>query len=111
MNPIVKNDFLSRIQRLLLLVLLSLSVTSAWASGDHGHGHSDEEEHEEEEAPKGPNGGRLMEDDGIQVELAIFERGVPPEYRAWVKRDGKAVKPADATLTVELERLGGRIDR
>jgi cobalt-zinc-cadmium efflux system membrane fusion protein len=41
------------------------------------------------------------------VELAIFEAGVPPEYRAWITRGGQPVSPGDVTLTVTLERLDG----
>jgi len=63
------------------------------------------------DADEGPNGGRLLEDGGFAVELAVFERGVPPEFRAWVTQDGKEVDPARVQLAVELHRLGGRVDR
>ena len=69
---------------------------------EHGHG-----EHEEQAEPaKGPNNGRLLRDGDITLELAIFEDGVPPEYRAWVTRAGKAIAPDAAQLQVALTRLG-----
>lgn len=58
----------------------------------------------------GPHGGRLLVSDGFELELAIVERGVPPELRAWARQDGRPVPPADLSLRVELARLGGRVD-
>lgn len=63
-----------------------------------------------DEPPKGPHGGRLLTEGSFGVELTIFERGVPPEFRAFLFENAKAL-PADAArLTVRLRRLGGRID-
>ncbi|RPH93831.1 MAG: HlyD family efflux transporter periplasmic adaptor subunit, partial [Lysobacterales bacterium] len=60
----------------------------------------------EAEPPRGPHGGRLLADGDFAVELAIFETGVPPEFRAWVTRGGQPVDPSDVTLRVTLTRLG-----
>ncbi len=60
-----------------------------------------------QEAPKGPHNGRLLADGDFVVELAIFEDGVPPEYRAWVTNKGKPLAPDTVQLTVELSRLDG----
>jgi cobalt-zinc-cadmium efflux system membrane fusion protein len=60
-----------------------------------------------QEVPKGPHNGRLLADGDFVVELAIFEDGVPPEYRAWVTRQGQPVAPEAVQLTVELARLDG----
>lgn len=59
---------------------------------------------------KGPHRGRLLAQDDFQLELAIFETDVPPEYRAWATMAGKAIAPADWTLQVSLSRLGGKVD-
>jgi len=56
---------------------------------------------------RGPNNGRLLRSEGVMVELAIFETGVPPEYRAWVSSDGTPVDPGAVDLRVRLVRLGG----
>ena len=60
-----------------------------------------------DEPAKGPHGGRLLTDGDFAVELAIFEDGVPPEYRAWITRDGKPVPSGDVELRVTLARLDG----
>jgi cobalt-zinc-cadmium efflux system membrane fusion protein len=62
------------------------------------------------EAATGPNGGRLLTDGELTVELAIFESGVEPEYHAWVSAGGEPLAPSAVSLTVELARLGGRVD-
>ncbi len=80
-------------------------------ASDHGHshGHDGHDDHEEE-AARGPNRGRLFADGGFTVELAIFEAGVPPEFRAWFTQNGQPVPPADVQLTVRLTRLGDVVD-
>lgn len=100
---------------LALLLALGLSACGQHAHDDpHGHGHGDHGAHghddHADEAPRGPNGGRLHEDNGLSVELKIEEDGQPPRYAAWVRLDGLPVPPANAQVTVELERLGGRVE-
>jgi cobalt-zinc-cadmium efflux system membrane fusion protein len=63
------------------------------------------------EPAAGPHRGRLLVDGDFTVELAIFEAGVAPEFRAWVTNRDAAVDPASVELTVELARLGGIVDR
>jgi cobalt-zinc-cadmium efflux system membrane fusion protein len=65
---------------------------------------------EEAEPEKGPNRGRMLREDDFAVELAIFETGVPPEFRVWVTKGGKAVDPSKVELNVKLTRLGDVID-
>jgi membrane fusion protein, heavy metal efflux system len=55
---------------------------------------------------RGPNNGRLLRDGDFQVELAIFETGVPPEFRAWMTAAGQPVAPDAVDLRVILTRLG-----
>jgi cobalt-zinc-cadmium efflux system membrane fusion protein len=89
------------------LFLISLSVGCGSAETYSEHAAADL--HEEREV-RGPNGGRLLRSGVFELELAIFERGTPPEYRAWAVKDGKAVEPTDFSLKVKLARLGGRLD-
>ncbi len=92
-----------------LLLLATLSISSlAIAHEDHDHG--DEQEEHAGEIAKGPHNGRLLEEGDFVVELAIFEQGVPPEYRAWATLDGQPLKPNEWQLSVKLNRLGGAID-
>ena len=62
------------------------------------------------EAARGPHGGRMLADGDLAVELAIFETGVPPEYRAWVTAQGRPVDAGAVDLTVTLGRLGDVTD-
>lgn len=74
---------------------------------EHGHGHDD---HEDEAVATGPHGGRLLVQDELQLELAIYETGVPPEYRAWVTQNGKPVDATAVQLSVKHTRLGGAVE-
>lgn len=86
---------------IVLLVVLGL----AWnGSGPTAEGHDDD-------AVAGPHGGRLLVEGEYAIELTIFERGVPPQFRAYATRQGEAVDLARVELEVELTRLGGRVDR
>ncbi len=70
------------------------------AEGGHG-GHA-----EAEEVNKGEHGGRLLEKNGVTVELGIAEDGTPPKFQAWLYRDGKPLPPSAGRVEVRLKRLG-----
>lgn len=102
---------LKRITRKNIFASLSLSIlvligVTTFASGDHDH-----DADETAEVQKGSHNGRLLKDGDFTVELTIFERGVPPEYRAWASDDEKKISPEDWQLKVELTRLGGNVDK
>ena len=67
-------------------------------------------EAQEAEPEKGPHRGRMLRDGDFAVELAIFETGVPPEFRVWITDNGQPVSPADVKLRVQLTRLGNVVD-
>lgn len=95
----------------LLLVIAAVLLTAC------GSGHSEKQvaaEHGEpaaEQPAKGPNNGRMMVDGPFAIELAIYETGVPPEYHAWPTIDGRPVPLDTVELSVELHRLGDKVDR
>ena len=60
---------------------------------------------------RGDHNGRLLHDGGFTVELAIFEQGVPPEFRAWAFLNDREIDPENWELVVELSRLGGEVTR
>jgi len=95
------------------LILLAGLATSVWlyqgAPPPDGHGHGAEAS--EPEAAKGPNRGRLLSSGDFTLELAIFEAGVPPEFRAWFTKAGKPASPTDVKLSVTLIRPGQVEDR
>lgn len=64
----------------------------------------------QEAVEKGPNNGRMLRDGDFAVELAIFETGVPPEFRVFVTKAGKAITANDVELNVKLTRLGDGVD-
>lgn len=86
-------------------VVATLAIQSF--SGDGGA----PAEHEEE-APRGPHGGRLLTGDGFNIEVTIYEEGVPPQFRVFpISASGDAIPPKDITLHATLERLGGAVDK
>ena len=89
----------------VLLVACNGGNTEQDAAAKAGHGV--EAGHEPE---KGPHRGRLLTDGDFVLELAIFETGVPPEFRVWVTEKDQPVTPDDVDLTVKLIRLGDRVD-
>lgn len=55
---------------------------------------------------EGPHGGKLLTSDNFDIEITIYETGIPPEMRVYAYSDGQAIMPTDFQLTVSLERLG-----
>jgi len=76
---------------------------------EHEHEHEGEQAHAGE-YERGPNGGRLLTDGTIAVEITIFEAGAPPQFRVFPYLDGQLADPAQFELTIELGRLDGTID-
>jgi cobalt-zinc-cadmium efflux system membrane fusion protein len=60
---------------------------------------------------RGAHNGRMLRDGPFAIELAIYETGVPPEFRAWPSVGGSPIAPGDVEIDVELTRLGNEIDR
>jgi len=81
----------------VLYFALSIPMFSL-ASTEHGH---------TETKTEGPNGGTLLVDDDLSVEITIYETGVPPEMRVYTYRNGEIIKPKGVDLEVTLHRLGG----
>ncbi len=59
---------------------------------------------------RGPSNGRMLRDGDFALELAIFETGVPPEFRAWPTLDGESLDLGAVDLEVRLTRLGNVVD-
>ena len=98
------------------IIVLLAGVSIAWAvmrnakpaaqaSGGEGHGQA------AAETVKGPHGGRLLSDGDFATEVTIFESGVPPEFRVYCYDQGEPIDPAPVSLTIELHRFGGRVDK
>lgn len=91
-----------------LLVLIGCGGAPDTHEDEHGRGHEDA--HDGEEVERGPHGGRLLHQGDLTLELAIYEDGVPPEFRVWLSRKGEEIAPEKASVEVKLTRLGGKID-
>ena len=89
--------------RLLFIFLLVLVTGVTGCNNQRSQGRGDAPEVAPE---KGPHRGRMLVNADFAVELAIFETGVPPEFRVWVTNAGEPVSPADVDLHVTLTRLG-----
>jgi cobalt-zinc-cadmium efflux system membrane fusion protein len=99
---------------------LLTALAAIWILGDGSHPHRDEAAHghdhghghdaHEEEMPRGPHGGRLLEEGAFALEITIFEKGVPPEFHIYPYSDGNPVAPDDVDLKIELGRLDGQVD-
>ncbi|WP_374601985.1 efflux RND transporter periplasmic adaptor subunit [Arenimonas sp.] len=97
--------------RILFPLLIGLAVSACGGGDDHAHDEDgDHDDHAAAEPAKGEHNGRLLTDGPYTVELAIFEDGVPPEYRAWLYKDGEPLPPEAVELRVVLARLGGTTD-
>lgn len=59
---------------------------------------------------KGPHRGRMLRDGDFELELSVFETGVPPEFRVWVNKGGSPMTPEQVDLQVRLIRLDGQVD-
>ena len=97
-----------------LIVVIGLALAAAILRTNPG-GTSASEEAEAPgllDYPRGPHDARLLSDDGLQLEMTIYETGVPPHFRVY-PFDGaqQPIPPRDVDLVVELHRLGGRVDR
>ncbi|WP_374679711.1 efflux RND transporter periplasmic adaptor subunit [Hydrocarboniphaga effusa] len=89
---------------LLAVVALTACKPQPEAAAE-GHGAKTEE------FERGPHRGRLLREGDFALELQIFEDGLPPEYHVYLFRNDKPLPTDAATVTVELTRLGNKIDR
>lgn len=90
---------------LALASLLSACGQPASSEAEHGS------EAAAEEFERGPHRGRMLRDGDLAVEVTIFEDGVEPQFRVFPYLKDKPVAPGDISLTMELTRLGGRVDK
>lgn len=89
------------------LALIALPLAACGSSPDGG-----ESEHSEaDEVPEGPNGGKLLTDGDLGLEVTIFDGGEEPQFRIYPSWQGKAMDPKKVSVQIALSRLGGKVDR
>ena len=59
---------------------------------------------------RGPSNGRMLREGDFALELAIFETGVPPEFRVWPTLAGEPLDLSAVDVELRLTRLGNVID-
>lgn len=91
---------------LVISLILPLAACGEREAGHDDHADHAEADHADAEPEKGEHNGRLLREGDLTVELAIFEDGIPPEYRAWLYQDGKPLPPTAGSIEVVLTRLG-----
>ena len=99
-----KNTALTLASALALALALLTACSEQAGEADHDHAS------EAAAIERGPHGGRLLHHDDFALELAIFEAGVPPEFRVWLYENDKALSPSSADVQVNLTRLDGTVD-
>lgn len=81
------------------IVFLFICLFSCILSAHESH------DAEDNVAAKGQHGGRLFTQDALTLELAIYERGMPPHFRAWLYHKQTPINPENVTLVVQLKRF------
>ncbi len=71
---------------------------------------SDQHTAHTDEVIKGSHGGRLLHSGDFSLELAIFETGVPPEFRAWTTFKDQPIAPSEIELQITLTRLSSDVN-
>lgn len=96
--------------RLFVSMVLTLALAGCGGSHPQDHDHADAHAHGEAEVETGAHGGRLLEQGDLALELKLVEAGGEARFQAWLQRDGKPLVPADASIEVQLLRLGGTVE-
>ena len=96
----------------LLIVLGNPPLKSMDGHGEEKAKHAEAKERDGDvrknrsEPSKGPHGGQLLSSGNFAVEVTIFEKGVPPEFRVYAFEGGKPVSPQSINLSLIIKRLG-----
>ena len=94
---------------LIAAFCVAASLTLAACDGGSKK-QSGEEQAASGEMERGPHRGRMLRDGNFAVEVTIFEDGVEPEFRLYAYRDDKPIAPAEVQASMQLVRLGGKVD-
>ena len=87
-----------------------LNMDTATVGHDPRENESASESEHASPIARGPHGGWLFSENGLQVEVKIFETGIPPQLRVYVTdAAGKTVPLNEVDMTISLNRLD-RVD-
>lgn len=96
-----------------VIIILAIGAVLAWvilrldlSTTEKTGGYFQTELKENNSVPRGPHGGWLFFDEDIRLEVTIFEKGVPPQFRVYpTDRSGNSVDLQEVDLVIELHRL------
>jgi membrane fusion protein, heavy metal efflux system len=75
-------------------------------AGEQSHSEAEETAAEERAEDKGTHGGRLFSKEDLKLEVSIYERDVPPQFRVYATDAGGNNIPLDQIkLNIDLHRL------
>ncbi|GKS70303.1 membrane fusion protein, cobalt-zinc-cadmium efflux system [Nitrosomonas sp. PY1] len=90
----------------IMLAVLILTLDKPSGISTHSDDGASIEIATDNQPDTGPRGGRLFKKDDFAVEVTIFEKGVPPQFRLYLYEKDKLIPPASATVAITLTRLG-----
>jgi cobalt-zinc-cadmium efflux system membrane fusion protein len=108
-----KNSGIHNKVSILITIVLTVLLTAWLLLTDEnmpkhdGHAHGGAEE---VEVAKGPHGGRLLSSEDFDIEITIYESGLPPEFRVYAYHNKQAVAVDKVELDIELKRTGNKVD-
>lgn len=76
-------------------------------AGEHDSRRGDE--HQPQSAA-GPHGGKILSEGDFRVEVTIYEKGRPPQFRVYCFDHDTPVDPAEVKLSMEVRRPGGIVN-
>lgn len=92
----------------VIFVALWVLFTSNICTAAGGHEHTHSEEHHSSnssQVEKGPHGGRLLQSGNLSVEVTIYEKDSPPQFRIYAYESHRPLDPGDISITVHLKRF------
>lgn len=111
-----RNSIIAILGIIVVGLLLAVLILASHPVAEHEGKHHEEDQHEksadrDDAFPRGPHHGRLLSQDDFELEITIYETGVPPRFRVYAYRNEKPLPPDDVGLEMTLRRLGGRSER
>jgi len=109
------NSGMNNIAGILLIIVITVLLAAWLLLADKNSHQHDADEHghkgsEEAEVAKGPHGGRLLSSENFELEITIYESGLPPEFRVYAYHEEQALAADKVKLDIELKRTGNKID-
>jgi len=97
----------------IAMLVIAGKKAQGTAQDHHGHGHEAESHGDghDHAGSQGPHGGKILTEAEFELEVVIFEKGVPAHFRVYPSHNHKPVDPKEVSISAELERLGGKTDK